>query len=76
MTEAKTARSAAEIQPLARFTPEETARNKKARDERRKSIRHQNARSKSLSASPCLTNSRVCPCLCKSRINSARWAGA
>jgi len=48
MTELKIVKSAAEIQPLVRYTPEETARNKKARDERRKSIRHQNARSKSL----------------------------
>jgi hypothetical protein len=36
------------VEPLVRYTPEETARNKKARDERRKAIRHQNARSKSL----------------------------
>lgn len=48
MTDVKQASNAAEIQPLIRYTPEETARNKKARDERRKSIRHQNARSKSL----------------------------
>ena len=48
MTDAKPAKSATEIQPLVRYTPEETARNKKARDERRKSIRLQNARSKSL----------------------------
>jgi hypothetical protein len=48
MTDAKTAKSASEIQPLIRYTPEESARNKRARDERRKSIRHQNARSKSL----------------------------
>jgi hypothetical protein len=48
MTELKIVKSAAEIQPLVRYTPEETARNKKARDERRKAIRHQNARSKSL----------------------------
>jgi hypothetical protein len=48
MTDVKAAKSATEIQPLVRYTPEETARNKKARDERRKSIRHQNARSKSL----------------------------
>jgi len=48
MTEAKPAKSAAEIQPLVRYTPDETARNKKARDERRKAIRNQNARSKSL----------------------------
>ena len=48
MTEVKPAKSAAEIQPLIRYTPEETVRNKKARDARRKAIRHQNARSKSL----------------------------
>ena len=48
MTETKSVKSAAEIQPLVRYTPEESARNKKARDERRKSIRNQNARSKSL----------------------------
>ena len=48
MTDMKPAKSAAENQPLVRYTPEETARNKKARDERRKSIRSQNARSKSL----------------------------
>ncbi len=48
MIDVKPAKSATEIQPLVRYTPEEAARNKKARDERRKSIRHQNARSKSL----------------------------
>jgi len=48
MTEMKPAKITAEIQPLVRYTPEETVRNKKARDERRKAIRHQNARSKSL----------------------------
>ena len=48
MTELKLVKSVTEIQPLVRYTPEETARNKKARDERRKAIRHQNARSKSL----------------------------
>jgi len=48
MTDVKPAKSAPEIQPIVRYTPEEAARNKKARDERRKSIRHQNARSKSL----------------------------
>ena len=30
MTDMKPAKSAAEIQPLVRYTPEETARNKKA----------------------------------------------
>ncbi len=34
------------VEPLVRYTPAETARNKKARDIRRKSIRDQNARSK------------------------------
>ena len=48
MTDVKPAKTALEIQPLVRYTPEEVARNKKARDERRKSIRNQNARSKSL----------------------------
>ena len=48
MTDVKPAKSAVQIQPLVRYTPQETARNKKARDERRKSIRNQNARSKSL----------------------------
>ncbi|HKQ24288.1 MAG TPA: hypothetical protein VJT81_07610 [Burkholderiales bacterium] len=48
MTEVKPAKSVIEIQPLVRYTPEEVARNKKARDDRRKAIRNQNARSKSL----------------------------
>jgi len=48
MTDMKPAKSAVEMQPLVRYTPEEATRNKKARDERRKAIRHQNARSKSL----------------------------
>ena len=34
------------VEPLVRYTPAETARNKKARDIRRKSIRDQNVRSK------------------------------
>lgn len=48
MKDVKPAKSAVENQPLVRYTTQETARNKKARDERRKSIRSQNARSKSL----------------------------
>jgi hypothetical protein len=38
----------AAIEPCVRFTPAETARNKKARDDRRKAIREQNARSKTM----------------------------
>jgi hypothetical protein len=34
------------VEPLVRYTPAETARNKKARDLRRISIRAQNVRSK------------------------------
>lgn len=34
------------VEPLVRYTPAETARNKKARDIRRKAIRDQNVRSK------------------------------
>jgi hypothetical protein len=45
MTETKPAKSPA-IEPLVRYTPAETARNKKARDIRRKAIRDQNVRSK------------------------------
>jgi hypothetical protein len=40
------ARKAPTIAPLARYTPAEVARNKKARDERRKAIRAQNASSR------------------------------
>ena len=36
------------VEPCVRFTPEQAARNKSTRDERRKAIRGQNARSKSL----------------------------
>lgn len=36
------------VLPCVRFTPAEAARNKATRDARRKSIREQNARSKSL----------------------------
>lgn len=45
MTETKPANRPA-IEPLVRYSPAETARNKKARDIRRKAIRDQNARSK------------------------------
>ena len=48
MNDVKPGKSPVAIEPMVRYTPEETARNKKARDERRKAIRHQNARSKSL----------------------------
>ncbi|MBI3530415.1 MAG: hypothetical protein HY067_20920 [Betaproteobacteria bacterium] len=34
------------VEPLVRYTPAEMARNKKARDIRRKAIRDQNVRSK------------------------------
>ena len=40
--------SAPAVEPYVRFTPEQVARNKKAHDERRKAIRAQNSRSKSL----------------------------
>lgn len=45
MTAAKPGKSPA-IEPVVRYTPAETARNKKARDARRKSIRAQNAQSR------------------------------
>lgn len=45
MTETKPAKSPA-VEPLIRYTPAETTRNKKARDVRRKAIREQNVRSK------------------------------
>jgi hypothetical protein len=45
MNEVKPVKSPA-AGPLVRYTPAEMTRNKKARDERRKSIRDQNARSK------------------------------
>ena len=45
MNEVKPVKSAA-VEPLVRYTPAETARNKKARDIRRKAIREQNVRSK------------------------------
>ena len=48
MTPAKSAKPVAAAEPCVRFTPEEILRNKKGRDDRRKSIRAQNTRSKSL----------------------------
>jgi hypothetical protein len=38
----------AAVEPCVRFTPAEAARNKKARDDRRKAIREQNLRSKTM----------------------------
>jgi hypothetical protein len=46
MTDVKPGKTPAAIAPLVRYTPAEVARNKKARDARRKSIRLQNASSK------------------------------
>lgn len=46
MNAVKPVKAAAVVAPLVRYTPAETARNKKARDARRKSIRDQNVRSK------------------------------
>jgi hypothetical protein len=46
MTEVKPGKSPAVVEPIVRYTPAEVARNKKARDGRRKSIRDQNARSR------------------------------
>lgn len=46
MAEAKPARIPTNVEPMVRYTPAEVARNKKARDERRKSIRLQNANSR------------------------------
>lgn len=45
MAEAKAAK-APTVSPMVRYTPAEVARNKKARDVRRKSIRAQNASSR------------------------------
>lgn len=45
MAEAKAAK-APTLPPMVRYTPAEVARNKKARDVRRKSIRAQNASSR------------------------------
>ena len=36
------------VEPYVRFTPEQVARHKKEHDARRKALREQNARSKSL----------------------------
>lgn len=46
MTDVKPGKSPVAIVPMVRYTPVEVARNKKARDGRRKAIREQNARSK------------------------------
>jgi hypothetical protein len=46
MADAKPVRSPTTAEPLIRYTKAEVARNKKARDERRKSIRLQNANSR------------------------------
>ena len=48
MAETNPAKVAPVVEPCVRFTPEQLARNKKDHDERRKAIRAQNARSKSL----------------------------
>jgi hypothetical protein len=48
MTGTKPAKSVAAVEPCVRFTPEQLVRNKKEHDERRRAIRNQNARSKSL----------------------------
>ena len=42
------AAAAPAVEPCVRFTPEQALRNKATRDARRKAIREQNARSKSL----------------------------
>ncbi len=42
------AATAPAVEPCVRYNPEQTLRNKATRDDRRKSIRAQNARSKSL----------------------------
>ena len=48
MSETKAAKPAVVAAPFHRFSPEEILRNKAGRDDRRKAIRAQNARSKSL----------------------------
>ena len=48
MAETKPAKSVAVVEPCIRFTPEQLVRNKKNHDERRKAIRNQNARSKTI----------------------------
>jgi hypothetical protein len=47
MNESKKTEAAA-VMPCIRYTPAEAARNKKARDDRRKAIRDQNLRSKTM----------------------------
>lgn len=46
MSAEKPAKTPATVVPMVRYTPAEVARNKKARDQRRKSIRAQNASSR------------------------------
>ncbi len=48
MTETKPAKGVVAVEPCVRFTPEQLARHKKEHDERRKAIRSQNARSKTI----------------------------
>ena len=48
MQAAKYLRAPVMMQPFARFNPEQAVRHKKEHDERRKAIRAQNARAKSL----------------------------
>lgn len=46
MTETKAEKIVAVVEPFSRYTPAEAARNKKARDERRKVLRARNIQSK------------------------------
>lgn len=46
MSAEKPGKTPAAVEPMVRYTPAEVARNKKARDERRKLIRAQNASSR------------------------------
>ena len=48
MSDIKAAKAATVVAPFIRFTPEEQLVKKQGRDDRRKLIRAQNARSKSL----------------------------
>ena len=49
MTETtKPAKSVPVVEPCVRFTPEQLERNKRTHDDRRKAIRAQNARSKTV----------------------------
>jgi hypothetical protein len=48
LSDTKPGKAATVVEPCLRFTPAEAARNKKNRDERRKAIRDQNARSKTM----------------------------